>query len=358
MQRKGKSNNGKKRNINSTTVRRNDTITRTIAPVAVGLSRKNGIPRMVTSPNGTSTISHTEYFGELKSDPSTVGAFFVTSRPINPGSSVMFPWLSTIAPSYESYRFKSLSFLYEPSVATSMAGVIQLAVDYDVKDAAPSSKLELMSNAHAVRSSPYTFAKYTLDQKDAGTLGTRRYVRTGAVPSGTDPKTYDVGSFLAATSGFAATDTTSGELYVSYVVELITPQLDSSGRAASVSAKVAGTVGVDKTHIFGTTAATITGDLPVSAITNTITFSVSGEYLLNFYTTGTVLGGANFTPTLSLGATSTNIANTIDAAATGNTQTQIVKVLQPNTTALYDLSGATTVSALTVRISRYAYANA
>jgi hypothetical protein len=353
-----KSSNGKKSNKSSNKQRLAGTTRRVAAPVATGLVRKAGVPTMRASPNGSTIIAHTEYFAEVTAS-STIGAFAVTQYAINPGSAVMFPWLSTIAPSYESYRIQKLSFNFEPSVATSTAGVVQLAVDYIVKDSAPSTKLELMSNAHAVRSPPYASSSYHLDQKDAGTLGTRRFVRSGAVPSGTDPKTYDVGNFLVATSGFAAASTVAGELYVSYIVELITPQLDQASIASAISAKVvSGAAGVDKTHVFGTGSATVTGDLPVTATVNTMTFQTTGEFLIETQAVGTGVNTLNEVPTITGGTSAVASAIVANAAATYQLWSRVLKITSVGATLVWDFSGATTISAVTCRISKYAYANA
>jgi len=326
-------------------------------PVSVGYIRKAGIPSVRASPSGSTIIAHTEYFGEVTAS-STIVAFAVTQYPINPGSAVMYPWLSTIAPSYESYRIHKQSFRFEPSVSTSTAGVVQLAVDYDVKDSAPTSKLELMSNAHAVRSPPYACSSYQLDQKDASTLGLRRFVRAGAVPSGTDPKTYDVGNLLVATSGFTAANTVAGELYVQYVVELITPQLDQTSIASACSAKLTAGATVDKTHVFGTGSATIVGDLPLTASVNTITFGTLGEYHIESQVVGTNVQNANTLPTVVGGTVVGAAGVVVNAGNTSATFSNVLKVTSIGATLVWDFSGATTVSAHVDRIARYAYANA
>jgi hypothetical protein len=58
-------------------------------------------------------------------------------------------------------------------------------------------------------------------------FGIQRYVRSAGVPANTDIKTYDVGRFYVATSNTPSSPTTLGELYVTYEIELITPQLSN-----------------------------------------------------------------------------------------------------------------------------------
>jgi hypothetical protein len=57
--------------------------------------------------------------------------------------------------------------------------------------------------------------------------GGERYVRSGPVPAGSDPKTYDAGTIYFSTDGFGGSGTI-GELHVEYTVDLINPILPNS----------------------------------------------------------------------------------------------------------------------------------
>jgi len=286
----------------------------------------------------------------------STGALSLTTVTINPGLGASFPWLSQIAGAFESYQFNSLKFEYVPSRNATKDGSVHLALEYDVADSAPGSVSEFMANTRAVTDSIWKPVTYTSNLRDANVLGVRRYVRPGAVPSGKDARAYDIGNIYVGTSG-ADASAVYGNLYVDYNITFYTPQRDVAGAASARSAKVAGNTGVDKTHIFGTTAATVTGDLPVSAITNTLTFNAVGQYLVIYDMIGTGTGSAS-TAVTGTNLTWTRISGVANGADTNYVQYAIVTVVSPGATALFDQSGATTISAESFRISTYAFANA
>lgn len=167
-------------------------------------------------------ISHREYIADI---PGSV-LFDVNEWSLNPGNPLIFKWLSQIAINYESYRFSSLTFHYETAVSTITPGTVMLAVDYDAADPAPSDKQGLMSYAQAQRSAAWSACAFNCRQGDLKKFAAERYVRGSSLPTG-DPKTYDVGKLFLATQG--NTDTTLlGELYVTYTVELRTPQTSNN----------------------------------------------------------------------------------------------------------------------------------
>lgn len=78
---------------------------------------------------GSITIKNRELFIDSL-DASALGTMYIT-----PTNKYMFPWLSAIAPGYERYRFKKLSFMYRSTAATTSSGLAYLAIDYDPGDA-------------------------------------------------------------------------------------------------------------------------------------------------------------------------------------------------------------------------------
>jgi hypothetical protein len=160
-----------------------------------------------------------EYMNDLyQSSPSVPQT---TRLDINPGLT-SFPWLSTIANSFEKYRWHSLSFMYEPACSTSVGGTVLLAPDYDAADRDDNlTKGELMAFGDSVRTAPWQRAQFTCTRKNM--VPQPRYTRDKLIP-GTDIKTYDVLSLYLHHSASSAG--TLGELWVEYDVELITPQVD------------------------------------------------------------------------------------------------------------------------------------
>lgn len=194
------------------------------APAANGTYVKHAKANMRSTKSGMN-IRHREYvqdivFGEPGEYVNVVAA------PINPGNRELFPWLAGIAGRFETYRFNSLRFIYEPQCGTDNEGTVMLAVDFDAVDLPPVDKLQLMTYDGAIRSPPwfagvYECASYNLHKY-------KEYFITNSLttPTSTDEKTYFVGNIFVATQSQSASFT-AGELYVEYDITLMTPQLSS-----------------------------------------------------------------------------------------------------------------------------------
>lgn len=180
---------------------------------------RTGVPSLASS-NASITISHREFIGDVNGSV----AFAVNNFALNPGVSATFPWLSGIAPRYESYVFRKLRFEYQNTCSTLTGGSVLLTADYDAKDAAPADKVTLMSYAGSTRNAPWQPGMHSSTSTNLTKFAKERYVRAGDPPADTDIRAYDVGNFFIATTGMADTAAV-GELYVSYIIELRTPQL-------------------------------------------------------------------------------------------------------------------------------------
>jgi hypothetical protein len=167
----------------------------------------------------TATITHREYVADISGS----NDFSVLGFSINPGLQNLFPWLSKIAVNYETYKFLKLAFHYETAVSTTTGGSMMLAADYDAYDATPTDKRQLMSYAHAERSAAWQESCFTCRPGDLTKFVKDHYVRTDEEKG--DLKTYDIGNFFMATQGTPSGE--MGELYVSYTIQLSTPQLSA-----------------------------------------------------------------------------------------------------------------------------------
>jgi len=71
---------------------------------------------------------------------------------INPADGQVFPWLSNIAPNFESYKFNSLKFEYSSSVSSFTTGAILIVPEFDPHNSSvttPSSLSELLNKQYA-----------------------------------------------------------------------------------------------------------------------------------------------------------------------------------------------------------------
>lgn len=320
----------------------------TSVPVASSSIMRMQAPKINRSRaiDGSIRVTHREYISDIIS---TGTSFEVSQFSINPGIASTFPWLSTIALNYESYLFRSLRFEYESQSSTASSGSIMHAVDFDAADDPPSSKVQLMSYANAVRSSVWQESCYTSQGSDLRKFGTKRYIRSGTLASNLDIKTYDVGNYFIASQGASAASL--GELYVEYDVELETPQLDSAGVISAYSMK-----GTTTSCALATPFASLskTGGLDISVVTsNTLVFGRSGQYILTIDAGGTGFTGA--TP-LTTGSTVTSLSSVsllTNGAATLETQTFIFKALVGQVLVLNYTGKATTLTEMIVRIAPY-----
>jgi len=261
------------------------------APVSRQKHEKIGIPKFTSSSrngDGRVRIRHREYIGDVNGSV----AFAQAAYPVQPGLSSTFPWLSGIAPLYESYLFHSLRFEFETLASTATAGRVMMAIDYDALDVAPANKIGIMSYHDASSCAAWEMSRFIADKKDLEKFGKQRYVRFGAQPANSDLKTYDVGAFYIATQGMGGT-TAVGELYVSYDVEFMTPQLQAALALGPNSRKQVSTAGITALSWFGTNQVftgqnnSITADFLTPS---QFDFSTSGQYFVSLSVSGTSLG--------------------------------------------------------------------
>lgn len=196
--------------------------------------------RVVTSAHGPSItrssagcrIKHREFVTAVVLPSTEVapysGTYKVWSWSVNPGLSALFPWLSPVANQYELYRFHSLKFRYVARTGTSTGGTVRMAFDHDAMDDDPPSRDVFMAYAGAVADTCWRDIDLDVPASRLNLgMPNGRYTRLGVHPI-EDLKTYDAGKFLLAVTGWG-TAQEIGELLVEYDVELLVPQIRSSG---------------------------------------------------------------------------------------------------------------------------------
>lgn len=318
-----------------------------VVPAAYNVVRVTGVPRMVARPTSDARIvvKHQEYMVPVSGSVTEL----TTQYEINPGLVTSFPWLSGIAKNYESYSWKSLQFEYVPQVGTQTKGRIMMAADYDARDTVVSSYRRLGSMHGAVNGSIWSVVRLTCDASDLMKMK-QRYVRTSAVPSGTDVKTYDALTLNVNVGGTVDT-AIYGDIRVSYVIELITPQVESdedydySKKISNLSATAAAPFGA---------GVSVTGGLDIDVESDTqLRFKKPGEYLIAGQMAGTGLPGTFPTWTGVLGnATLANKSQVTDGAAETSSWQQYLTVTAAPFVPIF-ATGAATLSGLTLRVSRY-----
>jgi hypothetical protein len=310
-----------------------------------------GQPTFMGRNGHTTVIAHREFVADVVC--STAFSVVYSSK-VNPGLENVFPWLGTFARKFESYRFRRLTFSYEPMVATSQPGNIYLAFDYDSLDRDPANKMELTSYSGCIKSQAWAPCRITADSRDLEKMVRERYTRGPSMPANADGKTYDACKVIVAS--FGGNGNATGEVYVDYEVELITPQVDvDSFLDESVAITAGGSIG--KTAPFGD-APTLSGYLPVTAKDKRLTLKEAGEYLVTFNYGGIALV-ADQTPSVtpSNGAEASPwITSKVNGTSTYGSAATKVKTSVPDAFVEFDLTNlAGTIGTLRAAVAPFAY---
>lgn len=187
---------------------------------------QNSIPKFSAGSKST-RITHSEYLGDVTS----TSAFTTLSYTVNPANTTTFPWLSTIASSFEKYRFRGLVFSYrtlssEYNATSQSLGAVIAAAQYDVYDAAFPTKQVMENYATAVSTKPSNSLFFGIECKPSSTACNELYIRNTPNATG-DARMYDLATFVLATQGMP-NSYTAGELWVSYDVDLFYPSINNS----------------------------------------------------------------------------------------------------------------------------------
>jgi hypothetical protein len=217
-----------------------------------------------------------------------------------------FPWLATIASQFQEYTWKGIVFHYIPTSGNSVAstntalGTVMMHTDYRVTAPAPTSKVELLNEYFACDARPSDSFVHPIECDPKENPYNVQYVRTTAVPEGEDPKSYDLGVVNIATQGFPGANTTSGEIWVTYEVELRKPQIVVGGSVGTSAAY--SSADLNTTTTIGSNLTYSLNELGLQVYTKGFQFPVgtTGYYsvLATWYSGGTgttALTGESFT---------------------------------------------------------------
>lgn len=253
----------------------------------------------------TVTVRHKEYLGEIRGST----AFAVQHvYDLNPGLTYTFPWLSSLARSFQEYKIKGLVFHYVPTSGTAISGTnpaigsVMIQTSYRATEAQPTSKVEMLNEYWAAEAATNEAFCHPIECDPKENPFNVQYIRNGALPGTENQLMYDLGRTFVATSGQPATGNVVGDLWVTYEVELKKPVVSSSVTAPIEYISVSITPPVSTTSWFGTSVAQqkFTGSLAVTLLNNTLTFpkGTVGAYciVVRIYATASFvaidLGGA------------------------------------------------------------------
>lgn len=266
-----------------------------MAPLNTGRVARGGIATQTNIPGGVRVV-HRELVLNYDIYNGANDATFGMS--INPGLATIFPWLSNVAMQYQTYVFNSLSFTYEPNCPTTTAGQFLMALDFNVQDARPTNYPELISLATSTATPFWVKTTLGANQSDLHKMK-QKFIRTGNPATGQDINTTDVANFYYGNPAVLTAYSSVGYVWVSYSVDLFTPQYNVLAQVSAQNATVVTNGGVSLANPFGSIATppVLGGGLQVTASLNTLTIARYGYYLLVWKITGVGLIADSF-PTL------------------------------------------------------------
>lgn len=189
-----------------------------------------GIP-MMHKEGQSVVLRHREFIAQVRGSQ---GFAVQDSFQLNPGNVKTFPWLSSIAASFQEYKFKGIVFHYVPSSGSAVAstnaalGTVMLQTSYRSNDTAPSSKSELLNEYWSGECVPNDTFAHPVECDPAENPFNVQYVRSDDVPTNDSQLLYDLGVTHLCTSGQQADGFTLGDLWVTYEVELKKPIVASN----------------------------------------------------------------------------------------------------------------------------------
>lgn len=254
-------------------------------------------PAVMHSNSASCRIRHREYITDIISS-GTANTFKLQNFFINPGLGTVFPWLSALAQQYQEwvpkgivFEFKTLSADAIASSTNNTLGGIIMSTNYNSAATNFVNKQQMDNTEYTTSCKPSESIYHAIECAPHQNVMPDMYVRTGAVPSGQDQKTYDLGNFQIASFGVQGTSVVLGELWVSYDVELRKPILTAaSGADVLTDHYVLGTV--TNAHPLGTASvlragSSIGGTIDVGG--NTYSFDPllqEGTFLVSYCVNG------------------------------------------------------------------------
>lgn len=269
------------------------------------LSEGSQIPSFGISGGGV-RITHREYVKDVLV-PAVPTAFTNASFTINPSNGLLFPWLAYAAALFQQYRvngmvveFRSLS---SDSSAGGPLGSVIMGTSYDVLDSNFTSK-SIMENAqYSTSCKPSCSMVHSIECDPKLRPMEWLFVRSSGSSSGVsqDARFFDFGNFQIATAGLpGAANTVLGELWVSYDITLMKPEVGSPISSNYGSGN--GAAGLSVSAPFGTSRNLSTlGNY--SFTPNTISSNRIGQVIFFMVATCTTPVAVAITPTASSAVT-------------------------------------------------------
>lgn len=178
-------------------------------------------------------VAHREFVGNIKSSM----GFRATKYVVNPGNSILHPWMSKLASLYEEYDLQGMVFEYKPTSATAVGtvssamGAVIMASDYDPYDENFSSKRAMEAAEYSTSGAPFELQMHPIECDARRNVLRNQYVVPGisAVSEAAGDARFSVHCCTTvATEGQQVDDTIIGELWVTSHYKFSRPILEDN----------------------------------------------------------------------------------------------------------------------------------
>jgi len=260
----------------------------------------NSVPTMHGG-NSKVRVSHREYLGDVTG---SVG-FTIQSYNIQPGSALTFPWLSSLAECYQSYKIHGMAFEFVSTSADALnsvntaLGTVVMATNYNPVNPQFTNKAEMEQYEFSSSGRPSRNQLHLIECDPKLQVMDHLFVRTGAVPNGQDLRFYDWGVFQLATVGMQAASTI-GELWITYDIEFMKPRIQPGGNWPGEYTLVSNGPYAQATDVLGSIQTTPTGTLG-------ITITAGGAGWQRIYFPPSITGGRFYISVSWTGGVAANV---------------------------------------------------
>lgn len=201
------------------------------------LTRFSGPIEVVPSFGMTETIRvrHREFVTNI-TVPTTPAAFTNRLFRINPGNGSTFPWLASLANSYQQYKIKGMVAEYVTNCADFASqfamGTVTLCTNYNVQDAPFTNAVQCETSSFSVTSKPSMNILHALEC-NPNSMSYKQYY---TAPNGSEVNPInDFALLQVVTEGLTASaGAIMGRLYISYDIELTKPVFNVSSDRVDV----------------------------------------------------------------------------------------------------------------------------
>jgi len=272
----------------------NETATGSVA-AAYAVNQLSRVAKITQRDAHSITIVHSELLSSIIGSPTfncvgTPGYSQFFSG--NIGLSGSYPWGFTQGLGWEVYEVLKQKLRYVTRCGSGTQGSVMIACDYDAADNPPGSEQIMSTYYGCVEGPAWRDLTYTFDSTK---LAGKRFIRTGALSSNLDIKTYDYGNFFIATTD-ASTASPWGKLWIDYEIRLSIPQFPSGGIPQNVGTLTTGLTNISYNDIWGSDSIS-TGNLLITHTpgTNKIylnNLTIGLEYSISIFITALNIGSS------------------------------------------------------------------